>query len=138
MANTKRPRIRFPVVTLAGAGLVAATLALFVVAPWRGEPPVLHRTNPSVLTVALPPSGDAPGAEEVFAIVQALLPARASVERVPCSSPDHAPDVVARLNGTGSGRVLLVGHVDTVVAHDDHRPLVREQDRLVGSGAIDM
>jgi len=84
------------------------------------------------------PSGDAPGAEEVFAIVQALLPARASVERVPCSSPDHAPDLVARLDGTGGGRVLLVGHVDTVIAHDDHRPLVREQDRLVGSGAIDM
>ena len=84
------------------------------------------------------PSGDAPGAEEVFAIVQALLPARAAVERVPCSSPDHAPDLVARLNGAGDGRVLLLGHVDTVVAHDEHRPLVREQDRLVGSGAIDM
>jgi len=84
------------------------------------------------------PSGDAPGAEEVFAIVQALLPARAAVERVPCSSPDHAPDLVARLAGEGSGRVLLLGHVDTVVGHDEHRPLVREQDRLVGSGAVDM
>src|SRR3954452_21754660 len=84
------------------------------------------------------PSGDAPGAEEVFAITQALLPARAFVERVPCSSPDHAPDLVARLKGTGGGRALLVGHVGTVVAHDEHRPLVREQDRLVGSGAIDM
>ena len=52
------------------------------------------------------------------AITQALLPARAAVERVPCSSPDHAPDLVARLNGTGRGRVLLVGHVDTVVSHD--------------------
>ena len=84
------------------------------------------------------PSGDAPGAEEVFAIVQALLPARAAVERVRCSSPDHAPDLVARLAGEGSGRVLLLGHVDTVVGHDEHRPLVREQDRLVGSGAVDM
>jgi glutamate carboxypeptidase len=84
------------------------------------------------------PSGDAPGAEEVLAIVQALLPARAAVERVPCSSPDHAPDLVARLHGTGEGRVLLLGHVDTVIPHEEHRPLVREQDRLVGSGAIDM
>jgi len=84
------------------------------------------------------PSGDAPGAEEVFAIVQALLPARAAVERVPCSSPDHAPDLVARLAGTGARRLLLLGHVDTVVGHDEHRPLVREQDRLVGSGAVDM
>src|SRR4051794_13700929 len=84
------------------------------------------------------PSGDAPGAEEVFAIVQALLPARAAVERVPCSSPDHAPDLIARLPGTGERRVLLLGHVDTVVAHGDHRPLVREQDRLIGSGTVDM
>jgi glutamate carboxypeptidase len=84
------------------------------------------------------PSGDAPGAEESFAIVQALLPARAAVERVPCSSPDHAPDLVARLAGEGSRRVLLLGHVDTVISHDEHRPLVREQDRLVGSGAVDM
>jgi hypothetical protein len=60
MPQTKRrPRIRPPVVTLAGAGLVAATVALFVVAPWSSEPPVLHRTNPSVVTVALPPAADA-------------------------------------------------------------------------------
>src|SRR4051794_23530276 len=84
------------------------------------------------------PSGDAPGAEEVFAIVQALLPARAAVERVPCSSPDHAPDLIARLAGQGSGRLLLLGHVDTVIGHREHRPLVREQDRLVGSGTVDM
>jgi glutamate carboxypeptidase len=84
------------------------------------------------------PSGDAPGAEEVLAIVQALLPARAAVERVPCSSPDHAPDLIARLHGTGEGRLLLLGHVDTVVPHEEHRPLVREQDRLIGSGAVDM
>src|SRR3954462_2934301 len=84
------------------------------------------------------PSGDAPGAEEVFAIVQALLPARAAVERGPCSSPAHAPGLVARLGGEGSGRLLLVGHVDTVISHDEHRALVREQDRLGGSGTVDM
>ena len=49
----RRPRIRFPVVTLAGAALIASTIALFVVAPWRGDPPVLQRTAPSVVTVAL-------------------------------------------------------------------------------------
>src|SRR4051795_5800341 len=84
------------------------------------------------------PSGDAPGAEEVFAIVQALLPARAAVERVPCSSPDHAPDLIARFPGEGEGRLLLLGHVDTVIGHREHRPMVREQDRLVGSGTVDM
>jgi glutamate carboxypeptidase len=84
------------------------------------------------------PSGDAPGAEEVFAIVQALLPARAAVERIACSSSDHAPDLVARLAGDGAGRLLLLGHVDTVIGHREHRPMVREQDRLVGSGTVDM
>src|SRR4051794_24409282 len=84
------------------------------------------------------PSGDAPGAEEVFAIVQALLPARAAVERVPCSSPDHAPDLIARLAGDGQGKLLLLGHVDTVIGHREHRPVVREEDRLIGSGTVDM
>ena len=36
------------------------------------------------------------------------------------------------------GRLLLLGHLDTVVAHDEHRSLSREGEQLVGSGAIDM
>ncbi len=84
------------------------------------------------------PSGDAAGAEEVLAIVRALLPDAAVVERPPCSSPGHAADLLARVRGTGSGRVLLLGHVDTVVAHGEHRPLTPDGDRLAGSGAIDM
>ena len=84
------------------------------------------------------PSGDVRGAEEAVAVAAALLPPDARVERVPCSSPGHAPDLVARLAGTGSARLLLVGHVDTVVAHDAHSPCARDGDRLVGSGSIDM
>jgi glutamate carboxypeptidase len=34
--------------------------------------------------------------------------------------------------------VLLLGHVDTVVAHADHRPLHRDDGKLVGSGSVDM
>src|SRR5919199_3579967 len=78
------------------------------------------------------PSGDVHGAEECAAVCAALLPDAAAVERVPCSSPGHAPDLVARLSGTGTGRVMLLGHVDTVVAHADHRPLHRDGDKLVG------
>jgi glutamate carboxypeptidase len=88
------------------------------------------------------PSGDVHGAEEAAAVAAALAPDDAEIERVPCSSPDHAPDLLVRLPGTGTGtgtkRVLLLGHVDTVVAHADHRPLRREDDRLVGSGTVDM
>jgi len=84
------------------------------------------------------PSGDVHGAEEAAAIAAALAPDEAEIERVPCSSPDHAPDLLIRLRGTGARRVLLLGHLDTVVAHADHRPLRREDDRLVGSGTVDM
>jgi glutamate carboxypeptidase len=84
------------------------------------------------------PSGDVRGAEEVLAIVRALLPEGAEETRLPCSSEGHAPDLLATVRGTGVGRLLLLGHVDTVVAHADHRPLEVAGDRLVGSGAIDM
>jgi glutamate carboxypeptidase len=84
------------------------------------------------------PSGDVHGAEEAAALIAALAPDEATVERVECSSPDHAADLVVRLTGTGSKRLLLLGHLDTVVAHDEHRPLTREGERLLGSGAIDM
>jgi glutamate carboxypeptidase len=84
------------------------------------------------------PSGDVHGAEECAAVCAALLPDEAEIERIPCSSPDHAPDLLARLRGTGARRVLLLGHLDTVVAHHDHRTLTREGEKLIGSGAVDM
>jgi glutamate carboxypeptidase len=84
------------------------------------------------------PSGDVPGAEEALALAIAFLPTEATPERVPCSTPGCAPDLVGRLSGTGSGRVLLLGHVDTVVAHEAHRPVERDGDRITGSGTIDM
>lgn len=84
------------------------------------------------------PSGDRHGAEEALAVCAALLPDEARVERVECSSPGHAPDLLARVPGTGAGRVLLLGHVDTVVPHAEHRPLTRAGDRLAGSGTVDM
>ncbi len=84
------------------------------------------------------PSGDVEGAEECVAVAGALAPADATVERRPCSTPGHADDLVLRLTGTGARRLLLLGHLDTVIGHDAHRPLEHDGDRLVGSGAIDM
>jgi glutamate carboxypeptidase len=84
------------------------------------------------------PSGDLAGAEEAASIAAALAPDDATVERVPCSSPGHADDLVLRVEGTGSRRLVLVGHLDTVIAHDRHRPLSRDGDKLLGSGTVDM
>ncbi len=84
------------------------------------------------------PSGDRAAADECAAVCAALLPERATVERPACSSADHAPDLLARVPGTGTARVLLLGHLDTVVAHANHCPLSRNDGRLHGSGAIDM
>jgi glutamate carboxypeptidase len=84
------------------------------------------------------PSGDVRGAEECAAVCAALMPGAAELERLPCSSPDHAPDLVGRLRGTGARRLLLLGHLDTVHPHAAHKPLRRENGRLVGSGTIDM
>ena len=84
------------------------------------------------------PSGDAGGAEECAALAAAFLPPEADIERLECSTPNHAPDLCGRLRGAGSLRVLLLGHLDTVVAHTEHRPLEHDGDRMTGSGAVDM
>ena len=84
------------------------------------------------------PSGDVGGAEEAIALCVALLPEQAVVQRVPCSTRGSAADLVATIPGTGSGRMLLLGHVDTVIAHDSHAPLRRNGDRLYGPGTADM
>src|SRR4029079_6034410 len=84
------------------------------------------------------PSGDVEGAEECVALATAFLPTEAEVERGECSTPAHAPHMVGRLRGGGRRRLLLLGHLDTVVHHHAHRPLARAGDRLTGAGAVDM
>ena len=85
------------------------------------------------------PSGDVDGFEECASVAAALAPEEATVERPPCSSPDHAPDLLLRLRGDRDGRrVLLLGHLDTVHHHHRHRPLSNEGDKLRGSGSVDM
>jgi glutamate carboxypeptidase len=84
------------------------------------------------------PSGDVEGAEECVALAAAFLPTEAEVERVDCSTPAHARDLIGRLRGSGERRLLLLGHLDTVVHHEAHRPLARDGDLLTGSGTVDM
>ncbi len=84
------------------------------------------------------PSGDRHGAEEAIALCTALLPAGARTERVACSTPGSAPDLLARLTGRGARRLLLLGHLDTVIGHESHAPLRRDGERLHGPGTADM
>ena len=91
------------------------------------------------------PSGDVAGAEAAIAVCVDLLPPGARIERPACSTEGSAPDLVAVLDGTGTRRIVLVGHVDTVFAHPEHRPLRPDGslprtgcERLYGSGTIDM
>ena len=92
----------------------------------------------AALVAVSSPSGDVPGAERAIELLLEQLPSGVSVERPQCSTPEHAPDLIARLRGSGRGRVVLLGHVDTVIGHGSHRPLVIEGEHLVGSGSIDM
>src|SRR5262249_30074608 len=83
------------------------------------------------------PSGDVPGADEALALCAALLPAEAQIERVPSSTPGSARDLVARIPGRGGRRMMLLGHVDTVINHAAHGPLRRDGERLYGPGTVD-
>lgn len=60
------------------------------------------------------------------------------VERV--ANQDWGDDLVARRRGTGRGRILLIGHADTVypVGEAEKRPVTIEGDKLLGPGTCDM
>jgi glutamate carboxypeptidase len=84
------------------------------------------------------PSGDVPGAEAALELCASLLPPGAAIERPACSTAGSAPDLLGTVAGTGERRVMLLGHVDTVIGHDAHRALRAEGDRLYGTGTADM
>jgi glutamate carboxypeptidase len=96
------------------------------------------RTELEALVAISSPSGDHEGAEAAVALSVALLPDGWSIERVPCSTNGFAPDLVARLRGTGERRMLLLGHLDTVISHEAHVPLSRRDGKLYGPGTADM
>lgn len=92
----------------------------------------------AALVAVSSPSVDAEAAEEAIAVTIALLPPEAEVERIRCSTPECVDDLLATVRGTGTARLLLVGHLDTVIGHDDHRAMHVDGDVWTGSGTVDM
>ena len=86
------------------------------------------------------PSGETEQTERAIELCASFLPLSAHLERPQCSTAGCAADLLATITGTGDRRLLLLGHLDTVIAHGDHRPPERDQarERLYGSGTADM
>jgi glutamate carboxypeptidase len=84
------------------------------------------------------PWGDRPGAERCLELAVSFLPTGGAVQRIGSSSAECVEDLHITWTGTGTRRLLLLGHVDTVVAHARHQPVRRENGRLIGSGTSDM
>lgn len=83
------------------------------------------------------PFGDLPGASRCVDAAIAAVP-HADVTRLPSSTPGNEDDLLLTVRGDGDGRALLLGHLDTVIPHDQHRPHEQVGDRIDGSGTIDM
>jgi glutamate carboxypeptidase len=116
---------------------VSATVDPQIAEP-AGEIAARAQTELAQLVDISSPSGDLDGAERALAVCAALLPPGARIERPSSSTPGSAPDLVATLTGTGTGKLMLLGHVDTVIGHEAHQPLRADGERLYGTGTADM
>ena len=86
-------------------------------------------------------TGDVEGGRKVGEIMVARLVAMgATVERVPAEIPGLPDNIVATLTGTGKGRVLLIGHLDTVFDPGTvaDRPFRIDGGTAYGPGVTDM
>ncbi len=60
-------------------------------------------------------TGDADGGRRVMAVLAPRLTALGmALETVPAEAPGLADNTIATMKGTGRGRILLIGHIDTV------------------------
>jgi glutamate carboxypeptidase len=73
------------------------------------------------------------------ALVPRLQALGMSVERVPAEAPGLPDNLVARMAGTGEGRILLIGHIDTVFGPGTatKRPFRVDTERAYGPGVGD-
>ncbi|WP_162875426.1 glutamate carboxypeptidase [Sphingomonas crusticola] len=85
-------------------------------------------------------TGDAAGAAKVMAVLIPELKAiGATIETVSAEAPGLGDNVVARLTGKGKGRILIIGHVDTVFPAGTvaERPFRTDGARAYGPGVSD-
>jgi glutamate carboxypeptidase len=85
-------------------------------------------------------TGDAEGGRKVAAVLVPRLKALGmSVESVPAEAEGLPENLVARLTGTGKGRILLIGHIDTVFGPGTvaKRPFRMDADKAYGPGVSD-
>ncbi|HEX3700058.1 MAG TPA: glutamate carboxypeptidase [Phenylobacterium sp.] len=85
-------------------------------------------------------TGDVAGGRKVAAILIPRLKALGmSIESVPAEAPGLPENVVARLAGTGRGRILMIGHIDTVFGPGTvaRRPNRTDAAKAYGPGVDD-
>jgi glutamate carboxypeptidase len=85
-------------------------------------------------------TGDVEGGRKVAAILSARLKAAGfSIESVRAEADGLPENTVATLTGTGKGRVLLIGHIDTVFEPGTaaKRPFRMDAERAYGPGVSD-
>jgi glutamate carboxypeptidase len=85
-------------------------------------------------------TGDTAGGTKVIeALTPRLQALGMSVESVPAEAPGLPPNTVATLTGTGKGRILMIGHIDTVfeAGTAQRRPYHTDDKRAYGPGVTD-
>jgi glutamate carboxypeptidase len=85
-------------------------------------------------------TGDADGGRQVEALLIPRLKALGmTVETVPAEAPGLPENLVARLAGAGQGRILMIGHIDTVFGPGTaaRRPYRTDAGRAYGPGVSD-
>ena len=85
-------------------------------------------------------TGDVAGGRKVAAALIPRLKALGyTVESVPAEAPDLPENTVATLKGTGKGRILIIGHIDTVFGPGTvaKRPFRMDAEKAYGPGVSD-
>jgi glutamate carboxypeptidase len=85
-------------------------------------------------------TGDVEGGRQVAGVLMPHLKALGmSIESVPAESPGLAENTVATLTGRGKGRILMIGHIDTVFERGtaQRRPYRTDDAHAYGPGVAD-